>query len=561
MKLWIPLVFLALSSCAGRPARHENAPKKGAAPATRSAVTARTQAPTNATPPATAPGEWQKAADLEKSGHFLDSFLTYASMDREGQTAEVRQKSRERALDLIEIRLSEGELKRVSEDSSLGVWRGQALYQLGRISKARQDNNEARKYFTSVVSFLPGSDLAFQAETEIATLDRYRQVEPRTIGAVLPLSGRNAAVGQKNLRGIQMGLGLQEANSPFRLAVIDSAGNPDQARRAVERLVREDNVMAIIGGVLSRTAPAEAAKAQELGIPFIGLSQRSGLTDVGPSVFRNALTSEMLVRELVKTSMNDLGLRRFAILYPNDAYGIEYANAFWDEVAARGGRITAVQSYDPTETDFRAVAQRLVGTWYVEAREDEFKAILRDKANDKTKPKKSVRQESNADDVLPPRVDFDAVFIPDSSKLMTQLTAFLSFVGVRNVKILGTNLWGAPGLAKRAGLFGDHLLYVDQRLPDQDASKDPRFYREYRELFNETPGLFEVQAFDSALLVRSMVMQGASSREDLVRRLGQLQAFPGALGPLTMNSRREVKRPLMSITYSRGNATVLRRSQ
>lgn len=561
MRLLTLLVLLAaLASCAARPSRNDGAKKT----ATRGAVTTRTQSPkaaTATTAPAAAPNEWKKAADLERSGHFLDAFMVFAAMDRDGQTVEVRQKSRERGLDLIETRLSEGELKKISDDSTLGMWRGQALYQLGRIAKARQENVDARKYFNSVVSFLPGSDLAFQAETEIATLDRYRQVEPRTIGAILPLSGRNAVVGQKNLRGIQMGLALQDPNSPFRLAVIDSAGNPDQARRAVERLVREDNVMAIIGGVLSRTAPAEAAKAQELGIPFIALSQRSGLTEVGPSVFRNALTSEMLVRELVKTSMNDLGLKRFAILYPNDAYGVEYANAFWDEVAARGGRITAVQTYDPSETDFRAVAQRLVGTWYVEAREDEFKSILREQASDKSRPKKSVRQESNADDVLPPRVDFDAVFIPDSSKLMTQMTAFLSFVGVRGVKVLGTNLWGSPGLAKKAGLFGDHLLYVDQRLPDQDASKDPRFYREYRELFNETPGLFEVQAFDSALLVRSLVMQGASSREELVRRLSQLQGFPGALGPLSMNSRREIKRPLMSITYSRGNPTVLRRSR
>lgn len=560
MKLLSLLVFLALASCAARPSRNDSSKKN----VPRGAVTTRTQSPkaaTATTAPAAAPSEWKRAVDLERSGHFLDAFMDFAALDRDGQTAEVRQKSRERGLDLIETRLSEGELKKISDDSSLGVWRGQALYQLGRIAKARQESEDARKYFNSVVSFLPGSDLAFQAETEIATLDRYRQVEPRTIGAVLPLSGRNAVVGQKNLRGIQMGLSLQDPNSPFRLAVIDSAGNPDQARRAVERLVREDNVMAIIGGVLSRTAPAEAAKAQELDIPFIALSQRSGLTDVGPSVFRNALTSEMLVRELVKTSMNDLGLKRFAILYPNDAYGVEYANAFWDEVAARGGKITAVQTYDPNETDFRAVAQRLVGTWYLEAREDEFKLLLREQAADKSRPKKSVRQESNADDVLPPRVDFDAVFIPDSSKLMTQMTAFLSFVGVRGVKVLGTNLWGAPGLAKKAGLFGDHLLYVDQRLPDQDPSKDPRFYREYRELFNETPGLFEVQAFDSALLVRSLVMQGASSREELVRRLAQLQGFPGALGPLSMNSRREVKRPLMSITYSRGNPTVLRRSR
>ena len=42
----------------------------------------------------------------------------------------------------------------------------------------------------------------------------------------------------------------------------------------------------------------------------------------------NALTSEMLVRHLVKIAINQKKLKRFAILYPNDPYGIEYANLF-----------------------------------------------------------------------------------------------------------------------------------------------------------------------------------------------------------------------------------------
>jgi ABC-type branched-subunit amino acid transport system substrate-binding protein len=125
---------------------------------------------------------------------------------------------------------------------------------------------------------------------------------------------------------------------------MDSEGNPDNARRGVERLVKEDNVIAIIGSLLSKTAPAVAAKANELGVPTLALSQKAGVTEVGPSVFRNALTSEMQVRQLVKSAMEDLKLRRFAILYPNDPYGVEYANIFWDEVLARGGVITAAQT-------------------------------------------------------------------------------------------------------------------------------------------------------------------------------------------------------------------------
>src|SRR6185369_3531304 len=118
------------------------------------------------------------------------------------------------------------------------------------------------------------------------------------------------------------------------------------------------------GSLLSKTALPLAAKAQELGVPSIGLSQKAGLTEIGDKVFRNALTSEMQVREVVRVAMDELGLKKFAILFPNDPYGVEYANIFWDEVLARGGSVQAAQTYNPKDTDFRGVIQRLVGTYY-----------------------------------------------------------------------------------------------------------------------------------------------------------------------------------------------------
>lgn len=211
-----------------------------------------------------------------------------------------------------------------------------------------------------------------------------------------------------------MGLGLHVPGSGFKLAVMDSEGNPDSARRGVERLVKEDNVIAVVGSLLSKTAPAVAAKSDELGVPSIALSQRAGLTEIGPTVFRNSLTSEMQIRHLVRTAMEDMGMKKFAVLYPNDQYGAEFTNIFWDEVLARGGQITAIQNYSTKETDFRLVIQRLVGTYYGEARQDEFNIRLKElKHSDK---KRSVRKD-NTETVLPPITDFDGIFILIAQKL------------------------------------------------------------------------------------------------------------------------------------------------
>lgn len=561
LALGLTFLFAGCSSVETRRASTKPAPKRTQVRGDKKGVSTRptTGSSTVSAAPAL-PNEAQKAQDLEKQGHFRDALREYVSLSVSATNASMRDTYRLKSLEILDQRLDEEEMKRVANDSDYGFVRGHALYQLGTMALDRRETDDARKYFSSVVTFLPGSDLAFRAQEFLAQLESIKYVEPKNIGVILPLSGKNAVIGQKALRGIAMGLGLNENGSPFRLAIMDSEGNPDTARRGVERLVKEDNVIAIVGSLLSRTASAVASKASELGVPTLALSQKAGITEVSPTVFRNALTSEMQVQQLVRSAMDDMGLRRFAILYPNDPFGVEYANIFWDAVKARGGTVTGAQSYNPKETDYRAVAQRLVGTWYVEARDDEFRLRTREKAAAMEGRKRSARKEQNADDVLPPVVDFDAVFIPDSAKVMGQLAAFLSYVGVRGVKLLGTNLWNGPGLAKRAGLFANDLLFVDSYTPDSEEAKNSQFLQDYQKLFNETPSQIEIQAYDSALLLRNLIGKGASSREDLTRRLTDLKRFSGAVGPLEMSTDREIVRPLKSLTLQQGQIVQLKKT-
>ena len=495
-----------------------------------------------------------QALALEKEGRFLPALKEFVSLSVNSPARQNQEFYRLKALEVTENKLSDDELDKVSGDSDFGFVRGHALFKLGQLSLQKHDTPSARRYFSSVISFLPESDIAARSKEYVAQIDSVRFVEPKTIGVILPLSGKNGPIGQKALRAVEMGLGLDAQDSRFKLAVMDSEGNPDTARRSVERLVQEDKAIAIIGSLLSKTASAEVSKADELGIPSLVLSQKSGVTDVGPTIFRNALTSEMQVHHLVHVAMDELGMRRFAILFPNDPYGVEYANIFWDEVLARGGSIAAVQNYNPKDTDFRGPVQRLVGTYYIEGRIEEYKALTKDKNKNQTS--KLQRQEKDTDDVLPPITDFDAVFIPDSAKTLGQLAAFLSYGGVRNIKLLGTNLWNSPGLSKRAGNFSSNLLFVDGLFNQSHNYQSSRFVQSYKKIFNEDPSLIEIQAYDSALILRQLILGGASTRDELSRKLSEMRQFPGSLGPLDMSKSREILRPVLSLTVARDGQIV-----
>lgn len=378
-------------------------------------------------------------------------------------------------------------------------------------------------------------------------------LDSKTIGAVLPLSGKNEGIARKTLRGLQLGLGLYGAEpSSFKLAVADSEGRPEGAEKATQRLIQQDGAIAVVGSVLSRNAQTVATVASEFGTPSVSLSQKQGVTQQSPLVFRNTLTAEMQVKTLVKVAMADLGMTRFAVVYPNDAYGVEMANLFWDEVLARGGKIVGAQTYSPDETDFKNLVQKLVGTNAPQARAEEYNARIKEK-----KDKKKETSDRHADeDILPPVVDFQAVFIPDSLKALGQLSAMLAFSGVRGVHLLGPNLWNNPGLGRRVSQSFNPVTFVD--FPPMGGEADTsEFSRLYRQQFNEDPGPFELQGYDAALLLRTLISEGARDRQSLATALAEQKTFPGGHGTLVQFPVREFHRPLSAWTLEKGQIVPL----
>jgi branched-chain amino acid transport system substrate-binding protein len=453
-------------------------------------------------------------------------------------------------------RFSPDELKEISNDSKYGAAQPLARYRYALILADQKDYSGARSALQDVARMVPGTELADRANRFVNQIDARNKVDPRTIGVILPLSGPNSSIGYKALRGIQLGLGVYGTNQStgFRLAVVDSEGNVDGARRGVERLVQEDNVIAIIGGLQSKTALVEAARAQEFGVPTIMLSQKAGITAAGESIFRNALTSQMQVQELVDVAMKKLGYKNFAIMYPNDAYGTEYANLFWDEVKSHGGDITAAQTYDPKETDFRAYVQRLSGTFYLDDRAEELRIRQADYA--KKNPKKALRNSGpSIEDILPPVVDFDAIFIPDEARAVGQIAPSLAYDNVKGVRLLGTNIWNSPRFLQRGQKFVEGSIFVDSVLTNDPSFTGSAFYQNFKSTFNEDPGLTEIQAYDSALIVRQLIAKGETTRIGLQQAMAGLQNFPGALGALSVTPDREIRRPMTAFTVTKGQFT------
>ena len=138
-------------------------------------------------------------------------------------------------------------------------------------------------------------------------------VDTTVIGAILPLTGKNSNIGQHALNSIRMGLDLNNPNNKLRLALFDSKSSPEFAANGVDKLIKEDKVIALLGGFTAREATSIAERAEFYKMPYIGFSQKSGLTNIGDYIFRNSITPEMQVDKLVQYATEKLSAKKFAI--------------------------------------------------------------------------------------------------------------------------------------------------------------------------------------------------------------------------------------------------------
>jgi ABC-type branched-subunit amino acid transport system substrate-binding protein len=251
------------------------------------------------------------------------------------------------------------------------------------------------------------------------------------------------------------------------------------------------------------------------------------------------------VATLVDHAMGALGASRFAILYPRDAYGRGLRRLFWEAVEERGGSVVGVASYEPEATDFGEPIRRLVGYTLLSPgekealrRRDEVEnrarrlppdqgAALREKARAITGP---------GGQPLPPIVDFDALFIPESQDKVVLIAPQLAFHEAVGMRLLGPNGWYGPELVKIAREHVEGARFTAHFYSDSELAVVRDFRGRFEDAFATPPDVFAAQAYDATNLVLVQLARGRETREAVREGVLAVSAYPGVSGVLTMRA-------------------------
>jgi branched-chain amino acid transport system substrate-binding protein len=415
------------------------------------------------------------------------------------------------------------------------------MFQLGLNYTMEEKYDDALMAFEKFIEQYPDHENAALAEDLIRQIKESALFNRYTIGCLLPLSGPYQTVGSRALKGLELALerfSVQSSGPQMNIVVKDSRGDPDQTRLAMQELI-DEKVAAIIGPIV--TAEVAAAEAQANAIPIITLTQKDNITSIGDYVFRNFITPSMQVKALTDFTTKTLGLNRFAILYPDETYGITFMNLFWDRLLEDGGKIVGVEAYNPQHTDFADPIKKLVGLYYdvpedlkeVDPLSGEEDQNLRDSDSILDQDNPNGNHEQKAEDVEPEAiVDFDAIFIPDSPRVAGLIIPQLAFYDVKDIYLLGTNLWHSDTLIKMATQYVQGAIMPDGFFSGSSAPVVQDFVQIFEETYQEKPGFIEAVAYDSAMMVFGVLNQpDLRFKSELKNALLNMAIYSGITGP------------------------------
>jgi ABC-type branched-subunit amino acid transport system substrate-binding protein len=320
-----------------------------------------------------------------------------------------------------------------------------------------------------------------------------------------------------------------------------------------------------------------------MGLPIIVMTQKAAITDIGSYIFRNFMTPEMQMQALGAYAVETLGLKRFAILYPQEPYGKRFMQQFWRSIAARGAAITAVEAYDPKNTDFAGPIKKLIAgeirthgplgaPALVQDPQRQANAALGDGQDSLAQYlfssptawimdgyRSSIQSATGPEAMVAtgpaaPEAGFEAIFLPDAPRKAGLIIPQLAFHDIRYAQLLGTNLWHSQQLLDMArkyvqgAIFTDGV-YFDNRTGSGGKSTpaDPvgAFKTAFKATYAGEPDLIAATAYDTAEILFSIFAEPEIRlRRDVKNRLRQAGPFPGITGTTTFSANGEAQKAL-----------------
>ena len=419
-----------------------------------------------------------------KSEAFSQYLKSAAVILSQTKNQKLATETRRQALDVLKIKISPYNSQTVLNDPHLKIFHAQAAL---NIAQHFFDNDRPE----DALNLLNQNEAVFQSQQDQSKRDEFiargnifLSSNVDVIGVILPLTGKYQSVGHQILKGLQYSMGVWRKNSRsrFKLAIMDSEGDPDQVNLAFNELIRKDKPVAIVGGLVSKTAEVLLKNADDFKVPTLVFSQKEGLTKRSRYGFQSYQSLEDYSAFIASIAYKNAGFQKVAILQSNQAFSKRYGAAFQKSFEKIGGEVTEIVEYNLKERrSLPNAVKKLVKLVSTGDRAKEYgKALAQWQKTTRHRGQGAIPK---IEKILKPRIDFDALFISDGAKNGGLIASTLAYFDVEELPLLGTHLWNDGALIERGQRFVENAIFADSyHKPELQASScGQSFFAKFQE--------------------------------------------------------------------------------
>ncbi len=323
---------------------------------------------------------------------------------------------------------------------------------------------------------------------------------PIKIGAILSVTGPASFLGEPERNTALMM--VEEINKAggingrkIELIVYDTQGDATKAVQAVNRLIKSDKVVAIIGDSTTGNSMAVIPVVEKAKVPIISCAAGIKITDpVKKWVFKTAQNDSLAVMKIFE-HMNDKKIKKIAIITVSDGFGASGREQLKSKAGEFGIEIVLDETYGPKDTDMTAQLTKIRGS--------AAQAIVCWGTN-----------------------PGPAVVARNVKQLGIKMPLFMSH-GVSSKKFIELAGEGAEGIILPSG----RVIVADQ-LPDTDPQKKAllSYVDNYRKHFKVEGDHFGGHAWDAIMLIKEAIERGGATPAAIREQLEKTNNFAGIGG-------------------------------
>ncbi|MEO8604061.1 MAG: ABC transporter substrate-binding protein [bacterium] len=338
------------------------------------------------------------------------------------------------------------------------------------------------------------------------------------IGEFGSMTGGTATFGISTHEGIM--LALDEINGaggllgkPVRVISEDNQSKPEESVTAVLKLIKQNEVVAVVGEVASSRSLAAAPQCQSNHIPMLSpASTNPKVTEVGDYIFRACFIDPFQGSTMARFAVERLHAKRIAILTDtkND-YSVGLTQFFKTTAKQLGAEIVAEESYG--EGDI------------------EFKAQL------------TVIKATNPDVVYTPGYYTECALIARQARELGLDATFL-----------GGDGWDSPKTVEIGGKAVEGTYITNHYSPEDQRPEVQKFLADYRAKYKgKTPDAMAVLGYDAMKMMADAITRAGSTEGEKIRdALAATQNFSGVSGRITMDPQRNAKKDIVVLQIRDG---------